>query len=70
MMPPDGERLTADEVAAVAAWIDAGLPWPGREAEPEGESVRDPRLEHWAWQPIARPAVPAAVPEFAARSGV
>jgi len=70
MMPPDGERLTADEVAAVAAWIDAGLPWPGREAEPEGESVRDPRLDHWAWQPIARPAVPAAVPEFAALSGV
>jgi cytochrome c553 len=70
MMPPDGERLTADEVAAVAAWIDAGLPWPGREAEPEGESVRDPRLDHWAWQPIAHPAVPAAVPDFAARSGV
>jgi len=52
MMPPDGERLPAEKVAALAAWIDAGLPWPGREAEPEGESVRDPRLDHWAWQPI------------------
>jgi len=70
MMPPDGERLTADEVAALAAWIDAGLPWPGREAEPEGESVRDPRLDHWAWQPIADPAVPAAVAEFDSLPGV
>ena len=70
MMPPDGERLTADEVQALAAWIDAGLPWPGREAEPEGETVRDPRLDHWAWQPIDKPAVPGAVPEFAALPGV
>ena len=67
MMPPDGERLTAAEVAAVAAWIDAGLPWPGREEE---EPVRDPRLDHWAWQPIERPSVPAAVTEFTARPGV
>ncbi len=68
MMPPDGERLTAAEVAAVAAWIDAGLPWPGREEEPE--PVRDPRLDHWAWQPIERPSVPAAVADFTARPGV
>jgi cytochrome c553 len=70
MMPPDGERLTADEVKALAAWIEAGLPWPGRDAEPAGEAARDPRLDHWAWQPIAKPPVPAAVPEFAARPGV
>jgi mono/diheme cytochrome c family protein len=70
MMPPDGERLTAEDVKALATWIDAGLPWPGREAEPERETVRDPRLDHWAWQPIVRPAVPAAVPEFATRPGV
>ena len=70
MMPPDGERLTAEEVKALAAWIDAGLPWPGREAESEGEATRDPRLDHWAWQPINEPAVPAAVTECAARPGV
>jgi cytochrome c553 len=68
MMPPDGERLTADEVAALAAWIDAGLPWPGREEETE--AVRDPRLDHWAWQSIVKPSVPGAVAEFAARPGV
>jgi cytochrome c553 len=70
MMPPDGERLTAEEVAALASWIDAGLPWPGHEAEPEGEAVRDPRLDHWAWQPILKPEVPDAVAAFAGLPGV
>ena len=69
-MPPDGEPLTGDEVAALAAWIDAGLPWPGREAEPTHAAVRDPRLDHWAWQPIAEPVVPSAVAAFADRPGV
>jgi mono/diheme cytochrome c family protein len=69
-MPPDGERLTPDDVAALAAWIDAGLPWPGREDATDGEDTRDPRRDHWAWQPIATPAVPAAVAEFASQPGV
>jgi mono/diheme cytochrome c family protein len=69
-MPPDGERLTADEVAAVAAWIDAGLPWPGHEAELNEEAARDPRLDHWAWQPIAKPAPPTAQAAFASLPGV
>jgi cytochrome c553 len=70
MMPPDGERLAAEDVAALAAWIEAGLPWPGREEEPADATARDPRLDHWAWQPIAKPAVPLAVNEFAMRPGV
>jgi len=41
-MPPEGPRLTAGEVAALAAWIDAGAEWKG----------------HWAFQPLTRPAVP------------
>ena len=58
-MPPDGDPLTADEVALVAAWIDAGLPWPGQDDAP----ARDPRLDHWAWQPLAMPRVPAPAAE-------
>jgi mono/diheme cytochrome c family protein len=69
-MPPDGERLTESEVAALAAWIDAGLPWPGHEGSAEAEAERDPRLDHWAWKPVTKPAVPDAIPAFAARNGV
>jgi mono/diheme cytochrome c family protein len=70
MMPPDGERLTTDEVAALASWIDAGLPWPGHEGSADAEATRDPRLDHWAWQPIAKPSLPVANAAFAALSGV
>jgi cytochrome c553 len=70
MMPPDGERLTKSEVAALAAWIDAGLPWPGREGSNDSEITRDPRLDHWAWKPVVKPAVPDAISAFAARDGV
>jgi cytochrome c553 len=69
MMPPDGERLSKDEVAAIAAWIDAGAPWPGSDEEPV-PAVRDPRLDHWAWQPITKPPVPDRVAAFATLSGV
>ncbi len=64
-MPPDGPPLAPAEVAAVVAWLDAGAPWPGRELPPEGAvAPRDPRLDHWAWQPLVKPSVPAAVPAF------
>jgi cytochrome c553 len=69
MMPPQGERLSKDEAAAITAWIDAGAPWPGSEESPAAV-VRDPRLDHWAWQPIAKPTVPASVESFAAMPGV
>ena len=51
-MPPKGERLTADEVARLTAWIDQGLPW-----EP-GFTFKRPRLR--------RPAE-AATPQAASR---
>jgi len=62
-MPPDGERLTDAEVAALATWIDAGAPWPGADG-PE-PAARDERLDHWAWQPVKTVPVPPAVAAFA-----
>jgi hypothetical protein len=61
MMPPDGDRLSAAEIALVQQWIDSGAAWPESEADRLArEGDRDPRLDHWAWQPVARPAVPTA----------
>lgn len=52
-MPPEGEPLTAEQIARVQAWVMAGAIAPPDEA-PEA----DPR-EHWAFQPLRRPDVPS-----------
>ncbi len=55
-MPPSG-RLPDDSIAAIARWIDMGLPWP-EESAPELPSpaatfdLADRREQHWAWRPI------------------
>jgi mono/diheme cytochrome c family protein len=60
-MPPDGDRLSAAEIAILQRWIDSGAVWPESDADRLArEGDRDPRLDHWAWQPVARPAVPPA----------
>ena len=50
-MPPRGKALSEEEIELVGAWIDAGAEWPAG-------AWRDPRLDHWAWQPVVRPDVP------------
>ena len=57
MPPADANvpRLSPDEVALLAAWIDAGALWP------EGidrASLVD-RRDHWAFRAVVRPAPPA-----------
>ena len=51
-MPPEGEPLKADEIAAITRWITEGAKAPANES-PE----RDPR-DHWAFQPPKRPQIP------------
>ena len=67
-MPPEGPRLSADEIKAVAAWVDAGAEWP--DAPGPAEAARDPRLDHWAWRAIVKPPVPGAVAAFGSLPGV
>lgn len=52
-MPPDGPKLTKDEVALLSRWVDTGLAWDVN-IYPEREMGR----QHWAFQPIRRPTVP------------
>ncbi len=52
-MPPTGPRLTAAEVAVLRKWIDDGAEFPKVAAK---ASATKPL--HWAFQPIARPAIP------------
>jgi hypothetical protein len=52
-MPAKGERLSADQVQLLRAWIDAGAAWPDALA---GE---DAKGRHWAFRAPVRPKVPA-----------
>ena len=53
-MPPEGEPLKPEEIAALRTWINSGATAPADEL-PE----RDPQ-QHWAFQTPVRPPVPAA----------
>jgi hypothetical protein len=54
-MPPedDGDRLSAEDVGMLRAWIDQGLKWD----EALLPSLAD-ELDHWAFKPVAEPAPP------------
>ncbi|MBM4022513.1 MAG: DUF1549 domain-containing protein [Planctomycetes bacterium] len=56
-MPPadaDVPPLSAEQIATLAAWIDAGPSWPDDLAG----AAADRRHDHWAWQPVQRPPLP------------
>ncbi len=58
-MPPDGP-LPPDDIARLQQWIAEGASWPESEADRKArEAEHDPRLDHWAWQPVQRPPLPS-----------
>ena len=54
-MPPEGARLSPQQVALLREWFAAGASFPADEAVP-----RSPR-EHWAFQPVKRPPLPPSI---------
>lgn len=62
VMPLDGDRLTADQIGLLRAWIDQEAEWPA--APSSGPPVAGakpasrPRATHWAFQPISQPQPP------------
>jgi hypothetical protein len=54
-MPPEGEPLTKDEIAALRNWIAAGATGPDGEVRPN-----DPR-DHWAYRPPVKVSVPESL---------
>ncbi len=53
VMPKKGERLTAEQVGLLRAWIDQGAQWPDEVA-----GNRQSRLDHWAFKAPLRPGLP------------
>ena len=58
-MPPEGPRLTGQQIAVLRAWIDQGLKMP------EGDTADDARTDHWSFQPVGNPAPPQLSADFA-----
>jgi mono/diheme cytochrome c family protein len=62
-MPPEGPRLSSEQVAVLTKWIDRGAPWPQEPAPASGGrprnemKVTDEDRQHWAFRPLA-PAAP------------
>lgn len=52
VMPPKGERLTAQQVAVLQTWIDGGAQMPGAE---EARAALKLTTNHWSLQPVKRP---------------
>jgi hypothetical protein len=64
-MPRTGTKLTAEEVALLRRWVDAGAPWPaGVVLKAQAEAV------WWSLRPLARPAVPKVLGKQRVRTPV
>ncbi|MDZ4401459.1 PSD1 and planctomycete cytochrome C domain-containing protein [Prosthecobacter sp.] len=53
-MPRKGGPLTADQIAKLKAWIDAGAVWPD-----SASADIEKNTDHWAFKPPVKPKVPA-----------
>jgi mono/diheme cytochrome c family protein len=62
-MPPKG-KLPDREIRALTEWVKMGAPWPESVAKSESVAAVDPakprpdQRNHWAFRPVATPAVP------------
>src|ERR1043166_4586453 len=57
-MPPKDKKLSDAEIADLTTWVKMGAPDP-RTASPGLKARAQDSRDHWAWQPLSKPAVPA-----------
>jgi hypothetical protein len=56
VMPPNGERLTSEQIGLLRAWIDQGAIWP--EISQGDAAGSQTSTVHWSFQPVQSPRVP------------
>lgn len=71
-MPPGKKKLSADELARLGAWLDAGAPTarPEPAAPPAPGDLWPEDLEHWSLQAVRRPPVPKVRQAAAVRTPI
>lgn len=52
-MPPDEDKIPAEEIELLTRWIKEGANWPG-----QMDALDDEGFDHWSFQPVVRPEVP------------
>ncbi|MGB7347090.1 MAG: PSD1 and planctomycete cytochrome C domain-containing protein [Pirellulaceae bacterium] len=52
-MPPDEDKIPAEQIEILTRWIKEGANWPG-----QMELVDKEESDHWAFQPVSRADVP------------
>ncbi|MEM7558583.1 MAG: c-type cytochrome domain-containing protein, partial [Planctomycetota bacterium] len=63
-MPPDEEKIPAQEIELLERWIEQGAVWPG-----QMDAKLEETVDHWSFQPIVRPEIPA-IPRVRENPGV
>lgn len=76
-MPPKG-KLSDEQIATLTQWIADGAIWPEEAVPMDGApppamdvfDLEQRRAEHWAWQPIQQPELPAVQDSAWPRNGI
>ncbi|HEV3167428.1 MAG TPA: PSD1 and planctomycete cytochrome C domain-containing protein, partial [Isosphaeraceae bacterium] len=69
VMPPKGDRLSAEQIGLLRAWIDQGAVWP-EDADAKAALADRTGQSHWAFQPAQRPAPPPVKHSAAVRNPI
>ncbi len=60
-MPPKGEKLSTEQIAALTEWVKMGAPDPRQAPKNAGaklSGLTDSAKSHWAYQPVIKPEIP------------
>lgn len=58
-MPPKDKKLSAEQIAALEAWVKMGAPDPRADNGPKPlTDIAEARARHWAFQPVVKLAAP------------
>ncbi|MDX1983894.1 MAG: PSD1 and planctomycete cytochrome C domain-containing protein [Bryobacteraceae bacterium] len=70
-MPPTGDKLGAQEIKDLVAWIGRGAVWPATGAKAASTfQIKEEHRNWWAFRPVARPQPPAVNGKAWARTAI